>query len=171
MTSSEATITISSEVSITISSEVTTTISSEVNVTISCEVNIEAFSEAITTTFYEVNVKFSISSEVNSLKDSSTTTIEYMDEISTLPEASIFTWMSLMLMMNSHWTSVRSLTGPGLATHRHVLFPKQLEQVSSLKNLKNQVEQGGNNNFVKLVHSQVHVFNVIYLNIEPGKLI
>ena len=116
MTSPEATITISSEVTIMISSEVTTTIS--------CEVNIEAFSEAITTTFYEVNVKFSISSEVNSLKDSSTTTIEYMDEISTLPEASIFTWTSLMLMMNSHWTSVLSLTGPGLATHRHVLFPK-----------------------------------------------
>ena len=91
MTSPEATITISSEVTIMISSEVTTTIS--------CEVNVEAFSEAIATTFYEVNVKFSISSEDNSLKDSSTTTTEYMDEISTLPEASIFTWMSLMLMM------------------------------------------------------------------------
>ena len=49
-------------------------------------------------------------------------------------------------------------------------FP-QVTRASFLKNLKNQVEQGGNNNFVKLVHSQVHVFNVIYLNIEPGKLI
>ena len=48
-------------------------------------------------------------------------------------------------------------------------FP-QVTRASFLKNLKNQVEQGGINNFVTQVHSQVHIINVIYYYYRAGQI-